>query len=109
MQQLAGVPRGKRTNAEAVPRDHQASNNREYMLDEATQRSDEVIRRVCHLYEAVTTANRTRGRACEPAGGLTLRCAILHRTTRALGTTDLSSAGKEAAEARVRLPAWLKK
>jgi hypothetical protein len=51
MQQLAGVAPEKRTTAETVPRDHQGKNH-DYVLDEATQRSGEVLRRVCHLYEA---------------------------------------------------------
>ena len=67
MQQLAGVPPEKRTNAEAVPRDHQGKNH-DYLLDEATKRSDEVMRRVCHLYEAdYACFGYDRPDACTPA------------------------------------------
>ena len=67
MQQLAGVPPAKRTNAESVPRDHQGKNH-DYLLNEATQRSDEVLRRVCHLYEAdYACFGYDRPDACTPA------------------------------------------
>ena len=49
MQQLAKVPLHKRTTA--VPLDHQGKND-DYLLDEATRRTDQVVRKVCELYAA---------------------------------------------------------
>ena len=51
MQQLAGVPLQERTTASEVPFDHQGK-DADYLEDEATKRTDEVVHKVCELYAA---------------------------------------------------------